>query len=379
VRIAIVVSRSLRGSGYATRISAMIEAYAARGNEVDLFHCRLPHDEELPSSLRSLLGRYVTVPVRRARYRQHLTSLPPLAWNCSRALAGVPIGPGTYDVVQSEASSAWCAARAFPAKARIAVLHDDDSTRLRGLAKTASGIQRIVSEVSAVKYSLLQRMVLEEADSVWFVSEIERDRLATRLPPSRTRVVPNGAPDELWSIEPPDHGSSSEVLFVGPGSYAANRSGLAWFMKEVWPLVRARVHGSSVRVVGVGWEGSSQHPDASFVGWRESLTHEYARTRVVIAPLFAGGGTKLKVVEGMAAGRPIVTTFTGAEGVPGSEGLRVCEDPEGFASEVVRYLVDGGAAAHAGAANRTAVDALKWSSIWMRATSDLEELAGARS
>jgi glycosyltransferase involved in cell wall biosynthesis len=267
----------------------------------------------------------------------------------------------------------------FPATRRIAVLHDDDSARLKGLAKASSGLQKIVSEVSAVKYARLQRLVLEEADRIWFVSEVERDRLAARVPGARTRVVPNGAPDELWSIPPLDHGSSSEVLFVGPGFYEANRSGLAWFMKEVWPLVRARVASSRVRIVGVGWERSGQDPEASFVGWRESLADEYARTRVVIAPLFAGGGTKLKVVEGMAAGRPVVTTFTGAEGVPPSKGLRVHEDPQGFASEVVGFLLDGRVAAEAGVANRTAVDALKWSSIWMRASLDLEELAGVSS
>jgi glycosyltransferase involved in cell wall biosynthesis len=99
---------------------------------------------------------------------------------------------------------------------------------------------------------------------------------------------------------------------------------------------------------------------------------------VVIAPLFAGGGTKLKVVEAMASGRPVVTTPLGAEGLPRSEGIRICTDPREFASEVGRLLIDGREAAQAGAANRSAADGLSWSSIWMRASVDLDELVGTR-
>ena len=140
--------------------------------------------------------------------------------------------------------------------------------------------------------------------------------------------------------------------------------------------MKQRVVGATIRVVGVGWEHRDPYPGASFAGWCESIVDEYSRGRVVIAPLFAGGGTKLKVVEAMAAGRPVVTTPVGAEGIPRSDGVRMCTDPREFASEVVRFLTDGSAATSAGAANRSAVGGLRWSSIWDRASADLDELVG---
>jgi glycosyltransferase involved in cell wall biosynthesis len=226
----------------------------------------------------------------------------------------------------------------------------------------------------------LQRTVIAEADCVWFVSEVERARLADQVPKARTSVIPNGAPDELWAVPSLDRRpDSEEVMFVGPGFYEANSSGLAWFMEEVWPSVKRRTLSGRLRIVGLGWEDFDRYGDATFVGWRDSLVGEYSRTRVVIAPLFAGGGTKLKVVEAMASGRPVVTTAVGAEGLPRSEGLRICSDRDEFAAAVGAFLTDEHAAAEAGAANQLAVEGLKWSSVWRRASADLDELVGAGS
>jgi polysaccharide biosynthesis protein PslH len=372
-----LVTRSLRGTGFATRISSMLESYAALGHELDVFHYRFVHEDELPDPVTSQLNRYVTVPLAGGRYRRHASHLPPLAWQCFRAHARASGVRGRYELVQAETSATWTIARAIAAGRRLAVLHDDDAARLNGLAKIAPGrIRRLAQASSARKYERLQRIVVEEADRIWFVSEIERDRLAVAVPESRTAVIPNGADDELWSV-PLMTASEPEMLFVGPRSYEANSLGLAWFMTEAWPIVKRRVSSARLRIVGLGWEHFSGHPDASCVGWSGSLLGDYSRARVVIAPLFAGGGTKIKVLEAMAAARPVVTTPSGAEGLPPSPGLLVHGDPLAFASDVIRSLTDERSATAAGIANRAAVEGLQWSAVWRRAAEDLADLVGA--
>ena len=116
----------------------------------------------------------------------------------------------------------------------------------------------------------------------------------------------------------------------------------------------------------------------SFPGWCPSLADEYAQAGVCIAPLFGGGGTKLKVVESMAAARPVVTTPIGAEGLPESEGMRICLEPVRFAAGVATFLADPDAACSAGVANRAAVEDLRWSRVWGRAAMDLVQLVGLR-
>jgi glycosyltransferase involved in cell wall biosynthesis len=76
----------------------------------------------------------------------------------------------------------------------------------------------------------------------------------------------------------------------------------------------------------------------------------------------------------MAAGRPVVTTPIGAEGVPPSEGVGISNDPDAFANEVIRFLRDPATATRAGASNRAAVSGLRWSIVWERAGVDLMNL-----
>lgn len=353
----------------------MLEAYAAAGYEIDVFHFRLAHETELPSAVASLLHRYVTIPLQGRRYRRHLTFLPPLAWHCSRAFARSKEVDDEYDLVQAETSNLWRVARTMPAGKRIVVLHDDDSSRMKRLARTAPNpLRRTLFELTARKYARSQRTCIAAADHLWFVSRVELDRLAGDLPEGKTRLIPNGADDELWSVPPAPESSEVEVLFIGPAFYEPNSHGMAWFLKEVWPLVNEVVPTAHLRVVGVGWEGFGSHPGVSFVGWSDSLVDEYSRSRLAIAPVFAGGGTKLKVVEPMAAGRPVVTTPIGAEGIAASAGVRVCDEPQSFAAEICRFLTDVVAAREAGASNRLAVDNLRWSAIWAGGLSDLDRL-----
>lgn len=260
--------------------------------------------------------------------------------------------------------------------ARIVSLHDDDAVRLHHLSKIAPDIAHRASAVlDARKFSRWQRMACEEADRIWFASGADRDRLGVGRLAGKSRVIPNGASDHLWSLPLPSM-SSPTVLFVGPGFYPANVHGVEWFLREVWPLVRGSVPGARLRIVGVAWDGFRQSEGVSFPGWCPSLADEYAQAVVCIAPLFGGGGTKLKVVESMAAGRPVVTTPIGAEGLPESEGMRVCVEPARFAAGVATFLAEPDAAHSAGVANRAAVEDLRWSRVWREAALDLVQLVG---
>ena len=380
MKIAVLAARSLQGSGFAKRVTSMLGSYLASGQEVDLFHYRRAHEKPLHPSIVGTLNRYVTVPLDGGRYRQHATFLPPLAWQCIHARAEHTESLEHYDVVQAETSATWGIARQIAATKRLVVFHDDDAQRIKSLAKTGpGGPRRAAAEFSAMKYSRWQRVVMNEADRIWFVSDIERDRLATESLRARTRVIPNGADDEYWGIPNLNGRSRSSVLFVGPGFYEANVSGLRWFMDEVWPLVQSCGVRARVRVVGVGWDTFPPHPDVSFVGWRESLAEEYASAGLVIAPLFAGGGTKIKVLEAMAAARPVVTTPVGAEGLPSSVGIRISQRQEAFAAEVVRLLTDFRSSSEDGAANREAAEGFQWSSVWQKAIDDLDQLIGQPS
>jgi glycosyltransferase involved in cell wall biosynthesis len=351
----------------------MLKAYASMGHDVDLVHFRSDGEVSFDEALDAGLRRHVDIRLGKHRFRRQMTLLPPLAFECEASKRGVG-GLGPYDVVQSETSAVWPVVRDMPSRKRVVVFHDDDSARLASLSRLApTASHRAILRLGSLKYSRLQARASSQADAAWFVSQDERERIGRGKKP--TSIVPNGADDELWSIPPGASGVRGRVLFVGPRAYQANEHGLRWFLGTVWPGILAAVPEARLRVVGLGWHGFGEWPAVEFAGWRPALVDEYANAAVVVAPVFAGGGTNLKVVEAMAAGRPVVTSVVGARGLPESSGLCAASDSRAFAAELRALLVGPALAVRAGEANRRTVDHLRWSRIWRDAASELDELA----
>lgn len=148
-------------------------------------------------------------------------------------------------------------------------------------------------------------------DHVWVTSP--RDRAA--VAPLAATILPN-IPFDVARPEmaaPVSAAPSDTILFVGLLSYPPNARGLARFLTAVWPTVQAACPAARLRVVGGGAsevdrERWSRVPGVELAGYVEHLTPEYAAAAFTIAPVYYGGGTKIKVVESLAYGRTIVVT-----------------------------------------------------------------------
>jgi glycosyltransferase involved in cell wall biosynthesis len=141
--------------------------------------------------------------------------------------------------------------------------------------------------------------------------------------------------------------------------YPPNRLGITWFVTQVLPVLRRKVPGVQVRVVGPG----AAHLDPAVArvvdtrGAVEDLSEHYIWARACIAPLFTGSGTRVKIIEAMTYGRPVVATSLGAEGIDGRVGhdLLVGNDVESFAAACLTLLnPDGPAESIAGNGRRLA-------------------------
>ncbi len=366
MNVCVATASSLDGSGYATRIQSMLRAYADRF-DVTVVHFRFESELGLPTAYADLVDyRPVVLPHRKRA--DHLSLLPPLAAAFRRAARSVP---SRVDVLQVEGVQLWPLVAGDAARRRVLVMHDDEAARLARLARGSRTIaDRIACSAMAWKCGRLQPRAMHEADETWFVSRVEMSRLGHD---ARAAVhVPNGASSELFAVPPPSVTDTPLLVFVGPGAYQANADGIDWFARVVWPAVRRDVPDAGLRLVGRGWDSFAHAEGIDVRGYVPRLEDELRDALVVVAPLFAGGGTKLKVIEGMAAGRPVVTTSVGAEGIPLSPGLIAVDQPERMAAELVRLLTDPTAASALGAQNRGAVSSLAWDSIWHSAVARLE-------
>lgn len=149
------------------------------------------------------------------------------------------------------------------------------------------------------------------------------------------------------------------LLFVGDLGYQPNRQGLEWFLSTIWPAVRLRVPEAGLDLVGrnESWIRSRAHGRDGIVvhGFAPELEPFYRAAAATIAPLQAGGGTRLKILESLAYAVPVVSTRLGAFGLdlPAGLGLSIANAPDAFAAACARFLAgkhEGVAAAEQGRA-----------------------------
>jgi glycosyltransferase involved in cell wall biosynthesis len=203
----------------------------------------------------------------------------------------------------------------IPGVLNIRAPHNVESSIARQEAKAQWGYGRLWHEAEWRKLRALERRALRSSQLCVAVSDPDARALAA-AGAARVAVCPNGT-DPVAACDPPTRhsGETLRVVFVGSGTYPPYERGLAWFVREVLPRVRARVP-AALDVVGSPPTARVSAPGVRYVGRVAAVRPWYERAHVAIVPVFEGSGTRLKVIEAMAHGRPVVSTRLGAEGLP---------------------------------------------------------------
>ena len=184
----------------------------------------------------------------------------------------------------------------------------------------------------------------EQFDRCITVSEVDRGLLMKANPRLKVDVVPNGVDTQIYQPLPLEN-TQPALLLIGNMSYAPCADGALWFCNQVLPRIRRVLGEVEVWIVGVSpppevvrLSGDGVH----VTGRVEDVVPYYRRSAVSVVPLRAGGGTRLKILEAMALGRPVVSTSIGCEGLDVEDGrhLLIADDPECFAERTVRLLTD---------------------------------------
>jgi glycosyltransferase involved in cell wall biosynthesis len=213
-----------------------------------------------------------------------------------------------------------------------------------------------------LKAARAERDAAAAADAVITMSEQDAAMLRGAA------VIPNGVDVALFRPTPLPR--QPRLLATGTLSFLPNIEGLRWFCDNVLPRVQARVPGTTLDIVGrnpvdqvralTERAGIALHADVP------SVVPFVERTRVSIVPVRIGSGTRLKALEAMAAGRPLVGNTVGLAGLGIVDGVhaRVTDDAATMADAVVELLTDDGAAQRQVAAARALVEArFSWDAI----------------
>lgn len=213
----------------------------------------------------------------------------------------------------------------------------------------------------------------------------EGDRATWRDDASRVWVVSNGVDDSLFSRSATSR-VAGRMVFVGSLDYGPNEDAVLWFCRDILPLIAETLPEVSFTVVG---KKPSERVRALHDGRRIIVTGgvpevaPYVQEAAVsVVPLRVGGGTRLKILESMALGTPVVSTTVGAEGLDFTHGqhLLLADSEARFAADVVRLMKDRAyAEAMAEQAHDRAAAQYRWSSIRDSLAGQITKWAGERA
>ncbi|MEZ5499011.1 MAG: glycosyltransferase family 4 protein [Steroidobacteraceae bacterium] len=203
------------------------------------------------------------------------------------------------------------------------------------------------------------------------VSEADAAILRRLAPQSRVEVCENGCDVQHFTPHEKPAEQLCTLIFVGNFGWAPNVDAVEYFFNRIWPVLKVDAPGLRVRVVGAkppALVSNVASLDSSVIatGFVDDLLAEYRHADICICPLRHGGGTKLKLLEAMAVGLPIVTTSVGAEGldlIHGQHAL-IADDVQDFVQAIKKIRSNPDFAISLGrAARELAVSRYSWDSL----------------
>lgn len=206
-------------------------------------------------------------------------------------------------------------------------------------------LTRLVSKIEYVKMACYEPSQVRRFHRVFAVSEQDREAMSAGVPADHISVIPTGVDLTLYRFDPDSRPDGPLVVFSGSMDWEPNIDGIEYFCRTIWPHVLAAAPDARFRIVG-------RDPDIrvkrlvsdsiEVTGTVPSMIDHLRRAAVLVVPLRMGGGTRIKIYEGMALGKATISTSIGAEGldVQHERNIVIADDPRQFAEYITRLLRD---------------------------------------
>ena len=249
-----------------------------------------------------------------------------------------------------------------------------------------SGWKRGLFKSQWSKMHRYERDTCRAFDAVIAVSERDCEQMRSEFGLRHVFDVPTGV-DTSYFRPSEESSRPFELIFTGSMDWMPNQDGIMYFADKILPLITRAIPECSLTVVGRN-PGRSllqlgrSNPRIKVTGGVPDIREYVGRAAAYVVPLRIGGGTRLKIYEAMAMGKPVISTSIGAEGLPVRDGqeLLLADEPAEFASAVIRVLRNTALADRLGESGRSVVcEKFGWDRAANTFAEICEEVSGRRS
>jgi len=200
--------------------------------------------------------------------------------------------------------------------------------------------------LDVIKLRYWEKHFWAKAQQLVAVSEEDRVQMQKLLPGTKVDIIPNGVDTQFYLEKKIERKSPPRILYgVTNFEWLQNQEASELLIRNVWPLVKKGVPEAKVWIVGrkiPDWIKSLSEKDKS-IEITENIPDArdaYRSASIMVAPIKGAGGTRLKILEAMAAGLPVVSTSIGVAGLTIKNGVHalISDTYEGLAKEAIRLL-----------------------------------------
>ncbi|MDO8630328.1 MAG: TIGR03087 family PEP-CTERM/XrtA system glycosyltransferase [Phycisphaerales bacterium] len=270
-----------------------------------------------------------------------------------------------FDAVVAFSSSMAPYGLSVPSSRRVLDLCDRDSRKWLDYADHGHGVARRLFRLEGERLAVCELRWIDVFDAAILITETEAAPLREFVATRKLHIIGNGV--TLPTLTSAKATIRPTVGFVGVMDYLPNIDAVSWFVRECWPLIRS-VHPTAVfRIVGRSPVGSVHRlgrlPGVQVVGGVEDIGAELQGFDVSVAPLRIARGIQNKVLEAMAAAKPVVLTSKAAAGIGAEDGrdYLVHDTPAAIAGAVRDLLADPSARQRIGdSARRFVAEHNRW-------------------
>ena len=263
------------------------------------------------------------------------------------------------------------------------VEHDIAYISMRRRAAVHTGFWGMIWRWEAARTEKYEKAGWKAFNRIITMSEVDRAEILKDAPYAQVDVIPNGV--DTNGLPVMTEGDQPILVFVGWMRHLPNRDGLAWFLDEVWPLIREQHHTVRFHIIGRGLPDNIRRiadldDRVDYLGYVRDIEDHVGKAWMSVVPIRIGSGSRLKILESMALGTPIVTTAIGCEGIAARDGeeVMIADAPKEFAEKVLSLLLDSDRRKQLAAKARELVEQqYSWDRISESAVISIEALQSA--